>query len=118
SVVLFSSRRRHTRSKRDCSSDVCSSDLVYLHRLNTLSIATCRFLEKTLKIFTRESNLTKVRLKLKKLSISYKMKWALKISVSLSLLQLLLSRFLKKELSVWYVLRLIMQSSTTNHLSL
>src|SRR5699024_635689 len=24
---LFSSRRRHTRSKRDCSSDVCSSDL-------------------------------------------------------------------------------------------
>src|SRR5699024_11266048 len=23
----FSSRRRHTRSKRDCSSDVCSSDL-------------------------------------------------------------------------------------------
>src|SRR5699024_12087331 len=27
SVVLFSSRRRHTRSKRDWSSDVCSSDL-------------------------------------------------------------------------------------------
>src|SRR5699024_7097011 len=26
--LLFSSRRRHTRSKRDCSSDVCSSDLV------------------------------------------------------------------------------------------
>src|SRR5699024_11833094 len=25
---LFSSRRRHTRSKRDWSSDVCSSDLV------------------------------------------------------------------------------------------
>src|SRR5207249_6330542 len=25
--VLFSSRRRHTRSKRDWSSDVCSSDL-------------------------------------------------------------------------------------------
>src|SRR5207249_7665845 len=25
----FSSRRRHTRSKRDWSSDVCSSDLVY-----------------------------------------------------------------------------------------
>src|SRR5699024_11602785 len=24
---FFSSRRRHTRSKRDCSSDVCSSDL-------------------------------------------------------------------------------------------
>src|SRR5699024_11487701 len=27
-VFLFSSRRRHTRSKRDWSSDVCSSDLV------------------------------------------------------------------------------------------
>src|SRR5699024_11328262 len=26
---FFSSRRRHTRSKRDWSSDVCSSDLVY-----------------------------------------------------------------------------------------
>src|SRR5699024_11222009 len=28
--VLFSSRRRHTRSKRDWSSDVCSSDLPVL----------------------------------------------------------------------------------------
>src|SRR5699024_11273461 len=27
---FFSSRRRHTRSKRDWSSDVCSSDLVTL----------------------------------------------------------------------------------------
>src|SRR5699024_11982220 len=26
---FFSSRRRHTRSKRDWSSDVCSSDLAY-----------------------------------------------------------------------------------------
>src|SRR5206468_9398810 len=26
-VVVFSRRRRHTRSDRDCSSDVCSSDL-------------------------------------------------------------------------------------------
>src|SRR6266513_4545474 len=26
---FFSSRRRHTRSKRDWSSDVCSSDLLY-----------------------------------------------------------------------------------------
>src|SRR5699024_11484530 len=26
-AVFFSSRRRHTRSKRDWSSDVCSSDL-------------------------------------------------------------------------------------------
>src|SRR5207249_8160878 len=28
SFFFFSSRRRHTRSKRDWSSDVCSSDLV------------------------------------------------------------------------------------------
>src|SRR5699024_11914267 len=27
SMLLFASRRRHTRSKRDWSSDVCSSDL-------------------------------------------------------------------------------------------
>src|SRR5207249_5711091 len=29
---FFSSRRRHTRSKRDWSSDVCSSDLLQLRR--------------------------------------------------------------------------------------
>src|SRR5204863_6986933 len=29
-VFFFSSRRRHTRSLRDWSSDVCSSDLPYL----------------------------------------------------------------------------------------
>src|SRR5207249_7761044 len=28
---FFLSRRRHTRSKRDWSSDVCSSDLILLH---------------------------------------------------------------------------------------
>src|SRR5699024_11531238 len=28
SIFFFSSRRRHTRSKRDWSSDVCSSDLL------------------------------------------------------------------------------------------
>src|SRR5699024_12137723 len=27
--ILFSSRKRHTRSKRDWSSDVCSSDLMF-----------------------------------------------------------------------------------------
>src|SRR5699024_12090074 len=32
---FFSSRRRHTRSKRDWSSDVCSSDLI----VNTASVA-------------------------------------------------------------------------------
>src|SRR5438067_11301724 len=30
---FFSSRRRHTRSKRDWSSDVCSSDLLWAARL-------------------------------------------------------------------------------------
>src|SRR5699024_11834057 len=30
-LFFFSSRRRHTRSKRDWSSDVCSSDLAYTH---------------------------------------------------------------------------------------
>src|SRR5699024_11789991 len=30
---FFSSRRRHTRSKRDWSSDVCSSDLVQSYRM-------------------------------------------------------------------------------------
>src|SRR5699024_11334116 len=28
-LFFFSSRRRHTRSKRDWSSDVCSSDLLF-----------------------------------------------------------------------------------------
>src|SRR5207249_3911429 len=36
---FFSSRRRHTRSKRDWSSDVCSSDLVWRDKsTNTLMI--------------------------------------------------------------------------------
>src|SRR5699024_11472837 len=33
-VFFFSSRRRHTRSKRDWSSDVCSSDLKASELLN------------------------------------------------------------------------------------
>src|SRR5699024_11461801 len=32
-LFFFSSRRRHTRSKRDWSSDVCSSDLVKSYRM-------------------------------------------------------------------------------------
>src|SRR5437868_8997571 len=32
-LFFFSSRRRHTRSKRDWSSDVCSSDLYAVHGL-------------------------------------------------------------------------------------
>src|SRR5437868_15430069 len=34
-LFFFSSRRRHTRSKRDWSSDVCSSDLADLIREDT-----------------------------------------------------------------------------------
>src|SRR6266513_3882924 len=34
---FFSSRRRHTRSKRDWSSDVCSSDLDHLRRAGFVS---------------------------------------------------------------------------------
>src|SRR5699024_12148211 len=33
---FFSSRRRHTRSKRDWSSDVCSSDLQIYEKFNSL----------------------------------------------------------------------------------
>src|SRR5207249_9173822 len=33
---FFSSRRRHTRSKRDWSSDVCSSDLLQIERGNPI----------------------------------------------------------------------------------
>src|SRR5699024_10750133 len=36
-IFFFSSRRRHTRSKRDWSSDVCSSDL---HRWLSISMRT------------------------------------------------------------------------------
>src|SRR5207249_8622217 len=35
-LFFFSSRRRHTRSKRDWSSDVCSSDLSFFVRYATL----------------------------------------------------------------------------------
>src|SRR5438105_10476448 len=33
SIVFFSSRRRHTRSTRDWSSDVCSSDLEHVEKV-------------------------------------------------------------------------------------
>src|SRR5699024_11382432 len=45
SCFFFSSRRRHTRSKRDWSSDVCSSDLVAANEptsLTTLGITNDR----------------------------------------------------------------------------
>src|SRR5699024_1347545 len=37
-TLFFSSRRRHTRSKRDWSSDVCSSDLTYVIEYNPVFI--------------------------------------------------------------------------------
>src|SRR5207249_8569723 len=46
---FFSSRRRHTRSKRDWSSDVCSSDLAKADpvefRLRHLHVARARIVE-------------------------------------------------------------------------
>src|SRR5699024_11580572 len=36
--IFFSSRRRHTRSKRDWSSDVCSSDLAVSRLLKTRQV--------------------------------------------------------------------------------
>src|SRR6266496_3248145 len=37
-IFFFSSRRRHTRSLRDWSSDVCSSDLEELRRLGVAEV--------------------------------------------------------------------------------
>src|SRR5699024_11355342 len=39
-IFFFSSRRRHTRSKRDWSSDVCSSDLTS-HLNSVVSLPIC-----------------------------------------------------------------------------
>src|SRR2546430_5857297 len=40
---FFSSRRRHTRFDCDCSSDVCSSDLVALIQDNAIAVANPAF---------------------------------------------------------------------------
>src|SRR5699024_11533421 len=37
-LFFFSSRRRHTRSKRDWSSDVCSSDLSLVSRALSITV--------------------------------------------------------------------------------
>src|SRR2546430_3684499 len=44
-LFFFSSRRRHTRFDCDWSSDVCSSDLLLLHRLRRTVDEVLRFLE-------------------------------------------------------------------------
>src|SRR5206468_8134491 len=41
-VFFFSSRRRHTRSDRDWSSDVCSSDLIALREFSGRVVAAAR----------------------------------------------------------------------------
>src|SRR5207249_8544612 len=43
---FFSSRRRHTRSKRDWSSDVCSSDLAIASRISTAQLEPVRVEER------------------------------------------------------------------------
>src|SRR5437868_11479239 len=43
-LFFFSSRRRHTRSKRDWSSDVCSSDLLMVFLSTVLPVKICRVL--------------------------------------------------------------------------
>src|SRR2546421_6998783 len=42
-MFFFSSRRRHTRSDRDWSSDVCSSDLIHLTQILTESLGPSGF---------------------------------------------------------------------------
>src|SRR5699024_12210289 len=46
-IFFFSSRRRHTRSKRDWSSDVCSSDLLEQQVIGKPQDAKCAVLLKT-----------------------------------------------------------------------
>src|SRR5699024_816192 len=41
-VFFFSSRRRHTRSKRDWSSDVCSSDLEAMASIGSIAQVTLK----------------------------------------------------------------------------
>src|SRR5437868_8202126 len=47
---FFSSRRRHTRSKRDWSSDVCSSDLVSAAAKVTITAGTAEISAATLTV--------------------------------------------------------------------
>src|SRR5207249_5250884 len=47
------SRRRHTRSKRDWSSDVCSSDLLYWSKQHGKN-RSCLYSPSVVRIYTRE----------------------------------------------------------------
>src|SRR5699024_221421 len=58
---FFSSRRRHTRSKRDWSSDVCSSDLVNANKKVILGIETVATLMKSEMFFVDYDNTPRFR---------------------------------------------------------
>src|SRR5699024_12039263 len=62
-LFFFSSRRRHTRSKRDWSSDVCSSDLENIDK----RISELKSWENSL-IFNNKMEIQKQRLMLSKIS--------------------------------------------------
>src|SRR5699024_10613146 len=51
---FFSSRRRHTRSKRDWSSDVCSSDLLQFFRINVLRSLFWKILDDEFELLTND----------------------------------------------------------------
>src|SRR5699024_11737830 len=57
-LFFFSSRRRHTRSKRDWSSDVCSSDLVQWQQTFALSAHLNHIKEK---VFVTKANMYVVK---------------------------------------------------------
>src|SRR5699024_12039293 len=65
SVFFFSSRKRHTRSKRDWSSDVCSSDLI------TRDVEADKFLEAGLSTTTFEEKIYGVPLGMSVVPIWY-----------------------------------------------
>src|SRR5699024_11315630 len=50
--LFFSSRRRHTRSKRDWSSDVCSSDLYFYRRVSLFHQRIHMILESVFFVFS------------------------------------------------------------------
>src|SRR5699024_837691 len=52
-AFFFSSRRRHTRSKRDWSSDVCSSDLSWItaRQIEAARIAMTRYMKRGGKVW-------------------------------------------------------------------
>src|SRR5699024_11937106 len=58
SYFFFSSRRRHTRSKRDWSSDVCSSDLILAYAKGLVNLSCEQSLEERIETIARLEQLT------------------------------------------------------------